>query len=130
MSGIANKEHVQLVYMKFGGVGAGASLADALPLVDGAAVVQLPAGFIAKAADVVITTAVVGLTAIIVGDAADADGLVAAADVGAFTAGVYQGAGAYMTTGKHYAAATSIAVDVTGTASAGAICIAIRGYCI
>lgn len=135
MGSISNKEHVIQVYFAHGGRGQGASLADALPLgTDDASVeiAPLPKGFVAESADVIVLEAVAGVTAMNVGDAADPDGLVANAGITLGTPGVYEGAGAYLASGakKIYTADASMAYDVTGTSSAGKVCVSIKGYMI
>lgn len=126
--GFKNEEYLQVVYYAHAGDGGGSSLEDALPLTDGTAF-QLPAGVVVKSVDVVVLTALAGTTAVVWGDAGDADGLVDADDVTEATPGVYAGAGAYLAgAGKYYADATNVLLDATGASSAGALALVVRGY--
>lgn len=119
------------IYFKHAGAGNGSSPDSALPFTDKATgVLTLDAGTVVEKISVVVTTELAGTTAVLVGDATDPDGFVAAADVTEGTVGAYVGAGAYLASGaiKYYAQDTELAFDFTGTSTAGACVVVVQGY--
>lgn len=132
---ISNKQHVIQVYFKHGGTGSGASIADAAPLgTDDASVdlAPLPKGFMIESADVIVLTAVAGVSAMEIGDSSDPNGFVENASITLGTPGVYEGGGALIASGakKLYTTADALNYQVTGTSSAGLVCVALKGQMI
>lgn len=123
-----NEEYLKVKYFAAGASGSGASAADPASPVDGDIMV-LEAGMVVENVDVIVTTSITGATQLDVGDDDDQNGFVAAATL---TAGQpVVGAGAYLATGakKYYSAAgKEVKLDMTGTASAGAFIVKIKGY--
>lgn len=125
-----NEEFVELVYLAADGDAgnSGKSAQDAKPFADGD-VMSLQAGSVVTEADLVVTTEIAGTSALTFGDSTDPDGLVADADVTLGTIGAYRGAGAYISgANKYYAVDTDLALDVTGSNSAGAAVLRVKGY--
>ena len=124
----ANEEFLKLKYYAAGATGSGASASDAANPVDGD-IMAILAGVVVENVDVIVTTSITGATQLDVGDDDDQNGFVAAATL---TAGQpVVGAGAYLATGakKFYSAAgKEVKLDMTGTASAGAFIVKIKGY--
>lgn len=123
-----NEEFVHLKYYAFGGSGSGVSAADPASPVD-SDVMILEAGMVVENVDVIVTTSITGSTQLDVGDDDDQNGFVAAATL---TAGQpVVGGGAYIATGakKYYSAAgKEVKLDVTGTTTAGAWIVKVKGY--
>lgn len=122
-----NSEFVAIKHYAFGATGSGNSSADPASPVDGD-VVAILADCVIEGVDVIIKTAVTG--SIDVGDDDDADGFAATAGITEGTAGVYVGAGAYLTSGakKLYAAAgKEVKLDAT-TITAGSFAVKVKGY--
>ncbi len=92
----------------------------------------IPAGVTVLGVTLKVTTAFDNAADVAVGDSADADGFITAAEVDP-TATLFfnsmAGAGAYKT-GKHYAAADRVIVDFTATPTVGEaeVCIYFAGY--
>jgi len=124
----ANEEFLKLKYYAAGATGSGASASDAANPVDGD-IMAILAGVVVENVDVIVTTSITGATQLDVGDDDDQNGFVAAATL---TAGQpVVGAGAYLASGakKYYSAAgKEVKLDMTGTASAGAFIVKIKGY--
>jgi hypothetical protein len=124
----ANEEFLKLKYYAAGATGSGASASDAANPVDGD-IMAILAGVVVENVDVIVTTSITGATQLDVGDDDDQNGFVAAATL---TAGQpVVGAGAYLASGakKFYSAAgKEVKLDMTGTASAGAFIVKIKGY--
>lgn len=123
-----NEEFLKVKYYAYGATGSGASASDAAAVSD-SDVMKLEAGMVVENVDVLVTTSITGATQLDVGDDDDQNGFVAAATL---TAGApVVGAGAYLTGGakKYYSAAgKEVKVDVTGTATAGAFVVKVKGY--
>lgn len=125
--GFKKEPLLHVKYFSFGASGSGASAADPASPVDGD-IFAIPAGSVITGCDVIITSAVTGT--IDIGDDDDADGFSATAGITEGTAGVYVGAGAYISSGakKYYAAeGKEVKLDAT-TISAGAFRVAVHGY--
>lgn len=126
--GFKNEPFLKCVYVAHGGSGSGASAADPMGMTD-RDLMAIESGMVIEQVDVCITTAVAGATQIDVGDDDDPNGFVAAATLtdGAVSAG----AGAYLTGGAkklYEAAGKEVKLDVTGSSSAGAFVVVIKGY--
>lgn len=129
--GATNRTFMHKKCFAAGGVGSGGTQADPAAIADGDILV-LPARTLVHNVEVIVSTAVTGSSPeLLVGDDDDNDGYAAAADVTEGSAAVYNGAGAYLAAGaKKYYSATGkeVKFDLTGTASAGAFCVVVRGY--
>ena len=122
-----NEQFLVIKHYAFGASGSGNDSADPASPVDGD-IVALLADCVVEGCDVIIKTAVTG--SIDVGDDDDADGFAATAGITEGTAGVYVGAGAYLSSGakRRYAAAgKEVKLDAT-TISAGSFAVVIKGY--
>lgn len=123
-----NEEFVHIKYYAFGGSGSGVSAADPASPVD-SDVMVIDDGMVIENVDVLVTTTITGATQLDVGDDDDADGFVAAATLTAGNPVV--GAGAYLAAGakKYYSAAgKEVKLDMTGTVTAGAFLVKVKGY--
>ena len=126
-----NDQFMILKYFAPGGEGLGSSPTDPLPLVSGAVnVATLEAGMVVEEAAVVVTTAVVGITEINLGDDDDPDGFVSSGSITYATPGGYDGDGAYVTGGlhKYYAAAKTLKLTSVGAIATGAVVAVVKGY--
>lgn len=130
--GFKNTEVMYLCYVDHDGNSnnSGKSAQDAKPIADGQTLFSLPAGFVATEAGFVVTEAITGTTAIDIGDATDADGLVANGDITYETIGAYVGAGAYVASDAHkyYAAETDVLFASTGVSTDGKGVVFVKGY--
>lgn len=126
-----NELVLHVKHYSYGATGSGGSASDPAAIASGD-IMAIPAGFVAEAVDVIVTTAVTGSTPQInVGDDDDADGFVADANVTEGTPAVYSGAGAYVTGGaKKYYSATGkeVKLAIGGSVSAGAFKVVVKGY--
>lgn len=114
-------------YFAYGSAGSGGSAEDAAAPVDGD-IMAIEAGMVIEQVDVVVSTAITGITQVDVGDDDDPDGFISAA---ALTAGVHVSDGAYIASGakKAYSASgKEVKLDVAGTATAGVFAVVIKGY--
>lgn len=126
-----NEEFVELAYLATDGVAgnSGKSAQDALPFANKDDLMTLPEGSVVTEVDVVVTTALSGVTEMEVGDASDDNGFAASGDITYGTAGAYRGAGAYISgANKYYASSTDIALDVVGSAASGTAVVRVKGY--
>lgn len=128
-----NEEYLEVLYFKHAGLGSmsGQSQDNAAVIATNAAIFQVPAGVVVEDVDVIVQTAITGSTDIDLGDAGDADGLVdGSVDLTLGTPAAYDGAGVYIASGgaKYYAAATNLALLVTGASTTGQFQIVIKGY--
>lgn len=123
-----NEEFLKVKYYAYGASGSGASAADPASPVDGD-IMAIESGMVVEGVDVIVTTSITGATQLDVGDDDDQNGFVAAATL---TAGQpVVGAGAYLASGakKYYSAdGKEVKLDMTGTVSAGAFIVKVRGY--
>jgi hypothetical protein len=122
-----NQEFVAIKHYAVGASGSGNSSADPAAPVDGD-VVAILADCVIENVDVIIKTAVTG--SIDVGDDDDADGFAATAGITEGTAGVYVGAGAYLSGGAkklYQSAGKEVKLDAT-TISAGSFAVKVKGY--
>ena len=132
MSGFKNEDNLKIIYCADGGTGTGSSPNDPLPLADGA-LMDVEDGDVITAVDVIVTTAITGVTQLDVGDGTDPNGYMAASTL---TVGAFPGAGVlvqaagtpFSRAAKTYTVADTIDLDVTGTSTAGACAIVVRGY--
>ena len=129
MSGGFKREgFVKVKYYAHGGTGKGDSAADPASMAD-KDIMAIEPGMVIEGVDVLVTTSITGVTQLDVGDDDDQNGFVAAATL---TAGQpVVGAGAYLAAGakKYYSASgKEVKVDVTGTSSAGAFAVMVKGY--
>lgn len=131
MSGFRNEQFVELIYLDTDGASgnSGKSADDALNFASKDGIVELAAGSVVTSVDVVVTTALSGVTEMEVGDASDDNGFAASGDITYGTAGAYRGAGAYISgANKYYSVATDVNLDVDGSASSGTAVIRVEGY--
>lgn len=122
-----NEQFLVVKHYEFGASGSGNSSSDPASPVDGD-IVAILADAVVEGCDVIIKSAVTG--SIDIGDDDDADGFAATAGITEGTAGVYVGAGAYLSSGakKRYASAgKEVKLDAT-TISAGSFAVVIKGY--
>jgi hypothetical protein len=123
-----NEEFLKVKYYAYNATGSGASAADPASPVDGD-IMAIEEGMVVEGVDVIVTTSITGATQLDVGDDDDQNGFVAAATL---TAGQpVVGAGAYLASGakKYYSAAgKEVKLDMTGTVSAGAFIVKVKGY--
>lgn len=123
-----NEEFLKVKYYAYGASGSGASAADPASPVDGD-IMAIESGMVVEGVDVIVTTSITGATQLDVGDDDDQNGFVAAATL---TAGQpVVGAGAYLASGakKYYSAdGKEVKLDMTGTVSAGAFIVKVKGY--
>lgn len=123
-----NEEFLKVKYYAYGASGSGASAADPASPVDGD-IMAIESGMVIEDVHVIVTTSITGATQLDVGDDDDQNGFVAAATL---TAGQpVVGAGAYLATGakKYYSAdGKEVKLDMTGTVSAGAFIVKVKGY--
>lgn len=123
-----NEEFLKVKYYAYGASGSGASAADPASPVDGD-IMAIESGMVIEDVHVIVTTSITGATQLDVGDDDDQNGFVAAATL---TAGQpVVGAGAYLASGakKYYSAdGKEVKLDMTGTVSAGAFIVKVKGY--
>lgn len=122
-----NEQFLVVKHYEYGASGSGNSSSDPASPVDGD-IVAILADAVVEGCDVIIKSAVTG--SIDIGDDDDADGFAATAGITEGTAGVYVGAGAYLSSGakKRYASAgKEVKLDAT-TISAGSFAVVIKGY--
>lgn len=118
------------LYFAHGGTGNGESAAQPLPLANSASFYVMPAGVYLAEATAVVTTAVGTASAIKIGDAANDDGLFETTHITQGTKGAYAGLGAYLASSakKFYETATALAYAQTGSSSAGAMVLVLKGH--
>lgn len=121
-----NEEFELLLYFAHDGAGNGASLQDALPMVDASLAGKLEAGMVVSSAEVVVLEAITGTTDVLVGNSGDPDAYVASGDVTLGSVGLNVGAGAEVP--SYVSADDSLELDFTGAASAGSMVLVLRGY--
>lgn len=121
-----NDEFVCVVHMAHGASGSGASPEDALPIVSGP-LFSVMEGVVITDAQLHVDVAVVGATALEIGDGVDPDGYITNANAVIGTIGVKVGSGALLNA-KKYAAGDTVDVAVTGASSAGNMIAVLRGY--
>jgi len=148
--GFEKLKFTKVVYLAFGGTGAGNNPADPKSLNADSDLWAIPANTIIEKMYVVIDTAITGTSNLDIGDDDDADGFVdGSASVTLGTAGMYgwdvKNAGAYLrvqTAGatdaadvyvvpnaKFYSATgKEVKLDITGTNTAGKVRVVIEGY--
>lgn len=129
MSGGFKREgYLKVKYYAHGGSGKGESAADPAAPTD-KDIMAIEPGMVVEGVDVLVTTSITGITQLDVGDDDDQNGFVAAATLTAGNPVV--GAGAYLASGakKYYGASgKEVKLDVTGTSSAGAFVVMVKGY--
>lgn len=126
-----NEEFLELIYLDTDGASGntGKSAADPKPITSTDSLIDLPAGTVVEHVDVVITTALSGVTEMELGDGSDDNGFAASGDITYGTAGAYRGAGAYISgANKYYAAGDAMDLDVVGSAASGACVVRVKGY--
>lgn len=136
--GFAGENFRKVVYFEHGGTGDGNDVNNPLPIADDTSFFTVPAKSLVTNCYVLLDTAVTGTTDFDVGDATNADGLIdGSASLTLATPGVYSfdgtTSGAYLLAGtdgnqaKWYSSATALAIDVTGTSTAGKFRIVLEG---
>ena len=126
-----NEEFVELIYLDTDGASgnSGKSADDPKPITSTDSLMDFPAGTVVEHVDVVITTALSGVTEMELGDGSDDNGFAASGDITYGTAGAYRGAGAYISgANKYYSSADALDLDVVGTASSGTCVLRVKGY--
>lgn len=126
-----NEQFESLIYLDTDGASGntGTSAQDPKPISSKDSIFTMPAGSVVTEVDVIVTTALSGVTEMEVGDASNDDGFAASGDITYGTAGAYRGAGAYISgANKYYAAATDLDLDVVGAAASGTCVLRVKGY--
>lgn len=117
----------------------GADYTTAKGFYDSAALFTIPGGCVVEQMYVVVDTIVSGITLFRLGDSNDAAGFISSASSPLASAGLLYydltSKGAYLKINssiqaKYFSADTAVALDVTGTATAGKIRVAAEGYCL
>lgn len=130
MSGFRGETFEKVIYVAFGGTGDGSSAAQPLAMANGD-LMAIPAGLVVQSVVTVVTTAIATASAVLVGDDDDPDGFCTDANITDGTIGAYGGTGAYIGSGaaKFYpATGKEIKWAQTGTASAGAAAVIVKGF--
>ncbi len=131
--GARAQEFIKVKYFCPGGSGSGGSASDCAASTDHTSILDVAAGWVVCPAAVVVTTLVSGSSPeILVGDADNDDGFVDSGDVTEGTAGYYPSntSSGYVDSGtcKAYTSAKTIYLETTGTLSAGAFAVVLKGF--
>jgi len=119
------EETLRVVYLAHAASGTGASATDAKPLIAGV-MADVEDGDVITGVDFIVTDAISGISAIIIGDGVDPDGYVTDANITEGTPAVYTGSGALLS--KRYSGVDTIDLAGSGASAGGTAVLVIKGY--
>lgn len=128
---MANKKERILItlYFSVSGTGSGETCDDPRAIIKNDSLCEIKANWVVGGCDVIVTSPVVGITDLIVGDDYDEDGFCLAADVDLNVPGVYRGLGDYIDgPGKYYGETDNLSLFFNGMAESGSFILVLKGY--